>query len=308
MAKRCCLLFWISFFCISVLKGQEYNVVSYNLNDTPVHGVKIKTNLPFINDVQMVSIGINGYSFDKQATIGLNLVYYIYDNTFYNASISSYGGDTPEVWLANENGKVVVFINDRVYYQRFTVKAFAQGIGETSAWFQGWTVVDEEMNGSASIKLAYKNQFAGDVTSENFYALGNVGIGTTSPNEKLSVNGNIRAKEIKVEATNWPDYVFENDYILPTLEDIEKQIKENGHLPGIPSAEEVKYNGIKLGEMNGLLLAKIEELTLHLIEKDKEVKYLLEQNETIVSDTFKRDEVIDGLLQRIKKIEKQNEK
>jgi hypothetical protein len=103
---------------------------------------------------------------------------------------------------------------------------------------------------------------------------GDVGIGTITPKEKLSVNGKIRAHEIKVETANWPDYVFAKGYQLPSLDDTEKHIKEKGHLPGIPSAEEVKNNGIDLGDMNAKLLQKIEELTLQLIEVNKEVKLL----------------------------------
>jgi len=103
---------------------------------------------------------------------------------------------------------------------------------------------------------------------------GNVGIGTSTPNAKLAVNGNIRAKEIKIEMANWPDYVFAKDYKLPSLQETEKHIKEKGHLPGIPSAEEVKANGVDLGEMNAKLLKKIEELTLYLIELKKEVEIL----------------------------------
>jgi hypothetical protein len=98
---------------------------------------------------------------------------------------------------------------------------------------------------------------------------GNVGIGTVSPAEKLSVNGKIRAQEIKVEAVNWPDYVFADNYKLPSLQETEKHIKEKGHLPGIPSAEEVKTDGVDLGDMNAKLLKKIEELTLYLIELKK---------------------------------------
>ncbi len=98
---------------------------------------------------------------------------------------------------------------------------------------------------------------------------GNVGIGIALPSEKLAVNGNIRAKEIKVETTNWPDYVFADDYQLPRLKETEAYIKANRRLPGMPSAEEVERNGISLGEMNRKLLEKVEELTLLLIDQNR---------------------------------------
>lgn len=102
-----------------------------------------------------------------------------------------------------------------------------------------------------------------------------VGIGTNTPdiNYSLSVNGSIRSKEVKVE-TAWSDYVFEKGYELKTLQEVEDYISKNQHLPEVPSAAEVEENGIKLGETNALLLKKIEELTLYLIQKDKEVQQL----------------------------------
>lgn len=112
--------------------------------------------------------------------------------------------------------------------------------------------------------------YAGQTEKMRLAWNGNVGIGTATPNEKLSVNGNIRAREIKVEATNWPDYVFEEGYNVGTLETLEGYIKANKHLPDIPAAREVKENGVELGEMNKLLLKKIEELTLYIIELKKE--------------------------------------
>ncbi|RQO69380.1 hypothetical protein DBR43_14940 [Pedobacter sp. KBW06] len=100
------------------------------------------------------------------------------------------------------------------------------------------------------------------------------GIGTTSPTEMLSVKGKIRAQEIKVEGGIWPDYVFKKDYPLMTLTQIDSFIKLNNHLPNMPAAKEVEKNGLDLGEMNRKLLQKIEELTLHLIEKDKQIQKL----------------------------------
>ncbi|QLG46776.1 fibronectin type III domain-containing protein [Costertonia aggregata] len=114
--------------------------------------------------------------------------------------------------------------------------------------------------------------------SNLYYGDGNIGIGTDDPGTwKLAVNGNVRAKEVKVE-TGWSDYVFYKDYPLPTLEEVEKHIKEKGHLINIPSAKEVEQNGIRLGEMNKLLLEKIEELTLYVISQKKELKTQREIN------------------------------
>ena len=103
------------------------------------------------------------------------------------------------------------------------------------------------------------------------YSSGNVGIGTSSTgSHKLAVEGSIGAREIKVEAGTWSDFVFSNDYELRTLEEVEQHINKNGHLPEIPSEMEVTENGINLGEMNAKLLQKIEELTLYLIEQNKQ--------------------------------------
>jgi hypothetical protein len=99
---------------------------------------------------------------------------------------------------------------------------------------------------------------------------------------QLSSDGVLRAREIIVDADpNWPDYVFEKDYSLLSLDEIERFILENGHLPGIPSAHTIKETGIDLGEMNRLLLEKVEELTLHVIKQQKEIenlKTLFEEN------------------------------
>ncbi|MEE1945892.1 hypothetical protein VRU48_12295 [Pedobacter sp. KR3-3] len=114
------------------------------------------------------------------------------------------------------------------------------------------------------------------VTPNQGYFSGNVGIKTQTPgNYELAVNGKIRAKEIKVETANWPDYVFDEGYKVGTLEELESYIKANKHLPEMPSAKEVEANGVGLGEMNKLLLKKQEELTLHLIEQNKQLQGLM---------------------------------
>lgn len=105
---------------------------------------------------------------------------------------------------------------------------------------------------------------------------GNIGIGVITPQEKLSVNGNIRAKEIKVEVTNWPDYVFSNTYDKISISDLAKYIETHQHLPGVPNSFEAEKYGIELGKLSSIFLKKIEELTLYIIELDKENKSLRE--------------------------------
>jgi hypothetical protein len=107
----------------------------------------------------------------------------------------------------------------------------------------------------------------------SFHSNGNVGIGTTGSSHKLDVNGTIRAKEVKVE-TGWADFVFADDYKLPSLNEVKSHINENQHLPGMPTEAEVKENGVNLGEMQTKLLQKIEELTLYTIQQQEMIDEL----------------------------------
>jgi len=117
-------------------------------------------------------------------------------------------------------------------------------------------------------------------------ASGNVGIGaTTVPvGYKLAVNGKVIATELKVQSTPWPDYVFEKDYPLLSLADLETFVQQNGHLPGIPGQAEVAANaGVEIGDMQRRMLEKLEEMTLYIFQLKKEN---------------------DGLKQRLERLEK----
>ncbi|MCJ8208814.1 hypothetical protein MUY27_03785 [Mucilaginibacter sp. RS28] len=104
---------------------------------------------------------------------------------------------------------------------------------------------------------------------------GNVGIGTTSPDQKLTVNGTIHASQVKVDTSiPVPDYVFKSGYRLKSLQDVKEYIDKNQHLPEIPSASQQEKEGVDLGKMNQLLLKKVEELTIYLIQQDKKIKML----------------------------------
>ena len=129
-----------------------------------------------------------------------------------------------------------------------------------------------------------------------YYNTGNVGIGTTTPDEKLAVNGNIHAKEVRVDLSGWPDYVFTKTYDLRTLKQVAEYIKNKGHLPNIPSAKEVEENGILLGDMNAKLLEKIEELTLYILQQQKKI----DKKDTDILDLEER---LKAQESRLKKIE-----
>ncbi len=135
---------------------------------------------------------------------------------------------------------------------------------------------------------------------------GEVGIGTTDipSGYKLAVNGKTITEEVKVELSGaWPDYVFEEDYNLATLESIEKFIKSEKHLPEIPSAAEMEENGVELGTMNMLLLKKIEELTLHTIQQSKEIQNLQSNNQELNNQLATYSLKLEALLNRIENLE-----
>jgi hypothetical protein len=109
---------------------------------------------------------------------------------------------------------------------------------------------------------------------------GRVGIGTTNPPYpyKLAVEGSIGAREVVVTITSWSDYVFQPGYRLQPLSEVNEYIQANHHLPDIPSEAEVKQKGLGLGQMQAKLLAKIEELTLHVIRQERESKEIQKEN------------------------------
>ncbi|MFD2602541.1 hypothetical protein [Flavobacterium suzhouense] len=143
-------------------------------------------------------------------------------------------------------------------------------------------------NTSTSTPLIWGN-FAADQLKLN----GKVGIGgvTTFPatagsinvnNYKLFVNGGVLATEVRV-ATSWADYVFEDTYPLLSLKEVECFIDKNGHLPNVPSAKQVETDGISIGEMAKIQQEKIEELTLYLIQQQKEIDELKAQMKQILA-------------------------
>jgi hypothetical protein len=137
------------------------------------------------------------------------------------------------------------------------------GIGATTLHPYFW---------SNSGKIAFGDD--GNPTMVVGMGIGNVGIGTSNPQAKLAVNGDIYAKKVKVTQVGWADYVFSPFYRLRPLSEVELFIREHHHLPEVPSAAAVEKDGIDLGDNQAVLLKKIEELTLYIINLNKEVEAL----------------------------------
>ncbi|WP_139135262.1 hypothetical protein [Roseivirga sp. 4D4] len=127
---------------------------------------------------------------------------------------------------------------------------------------------------------------------------GNVGIGISTPSEKLEVNGTIRSKKVKVDANGWPDYVFASSYELRALSEVERYIKENQHLPDVPSAKDVETNGLDLGDMDASLLKKVEELTLYTIDQQKKIDQQAKENQELKDRLSKIESLLKTLTSK----------
>ena len=174
-------------------------------------------------------------------------------------------------------GEVVVGSNSSGSFGKFTVATPNNSYGISHISDQG-NILATNIGGTSAGIGTFSNtnmRIFCNSSSRIFVAAatGNVGIGTDNPTYKLSVLGNIRSNEVVVE-TGWADYFFDKKYILKPLDEVEKFILQNKHLPGIPSAAEIQLNGLQLGDTQKRMMEKIEELTLYMIEANKKIEKL----------------------------------
>ncbi len=189
----------------------------------------------------------------------------------------------------------------------FVVSKFSRSGGGGGASMQ---IDNASGNGSWRLGVGSNNHFGIYKSSETSFGQqliiqgnGNIGIGTNSPDSKLTVAGKIHAQEVKVTVNAGADFVFNEDYNLPSLESLHKFIKTNKHLPEIASEREMQENGLYLAEMNIKLLQKIEELTLYAINQEKRIKLLEQENNTLKT----QEERIDLLEAQINLLLKSKE-
>ena len=247
-------------------------------------------NLGFIDEFLYDGQYINHYGFgfhnyDEGVSVdGINA----YISSFFGIDFFTQGKSRMRI---NNNGNVGIKTNDPKHSLQIgngtTNESLVLAGSETSSnlyigFQEGLTHKYVRMHYNAANNLLKITSDMGDIIFFNRVTQ-NIGIGTNTLNNpngyKLAVNGKIGAKEIIVENTSatWPDYVFEKDYPLASLEEVEHFVQSNKHLPEVPSAMEVKEAGLNIGDMNAILLKKIEELTLYLIEQNKKINLLQEE-------------------------------
>ncbi len=189
----------------------------------------------------------------------------------------------PGLTINNSIGRSVIKLEGTVSSNNFSSTEVVLGdlvSGKT------WSLLNTNLNtltfvnhlNGTNYESSFRIEYGAPTNSLTINSEGNVGLGTWSSNHKLAVAGTIISEEIIVKLqSDWPDYVFSEDYLLPTLSEQEQYILKNNHLQGVPSSQDVIKNGIKIADMQSILLQKIEELTLYIIKQEKDIKILSHQ-------------------------------
>lgn len=287
MSIICSVLLFQIVSAQSVTGPDGYKVVALGSNNSGdhtrslilLHEICRGQPLAFNNTVGTITaFRGNQFAFNRAAIVQVNTSSAYYE--VYGAIQSLSSDDVWKLKTCVYNGKTYIALEvpySGAYHNHgFQFAGWANSSGE-SLKCVNYMVNNQPVNQNLISDIQdFQSNMTGtyDVGHMNISGKVSIGTGVADPNYQLQVKGKIRTQEIKVENQNWPDYVFDPSYELQNLKATERFIKENKHLPGMPSAKEVAVTGLDVGEMNGRLLQKIEELTLHIIEQNKRIERL----------------------------------
>ena len=278
--------FFLAFGVIFMTNSQETVEGIYFSNEHPSYNSE-GIHSSHISQWNRLSLGLksenNSFRIEDWRLGGTNL------KTLLSVNLNGNIG----IGITNPSEKLHIYkINSGVSFEtKFTGNAIEFNRSNNSTSF-----IDKKDNGSLSFRMG-----SNYLTRMSILNNGNIGIGTSNPDMKLTVKGSIHAEEVKIDlSVPAPDYVFKEDYQLRSIEEIESFVKEHNHLPEIPSAKEFEQNGILQGEMDMNLLKKIEELTLYTIQQHKEIESLKKENDILRTLNAK----VLELQKRLEKLEK----
>ncbi|MGF7073865.1 hypothetical protein [Mucilaginibacter sp. 3215] len=233
-----------------------------------------------VNDTQIISVPADGtyviasgnrikgtYTLSFEAANRVQTVVLLANATHYdyNSSLSILSNTYYNYAVVMSNFRYVFNSDNSVVYLVFNI-ANRNGGSSVTAHYDGTGAYIPSWGGTMPSSPITGGIYPLAITG------GNVGIGIANPANKLDVNGTIHSKSVQIDLNGWGDYVFKKDYQLPSLADIKAYIARHQHLPEVPSEKEMIKNGLDVSEMNKLLMKKVEELTLYLIEKDQQDK------------------------------------
>jgi len=288
--KKVLLIFFIFSFSL-YCQGQEAN---YSAHADKIHYIYVgslpKSSVHVYEKLKIEIFGGNYGSTDLSTTI-----YSIATRDVNRLTVERAGGGT----IQNLRMFELVIYENGNYYD-FVIQTFKErryiSLNIKSTFLCGaHNAVTEKKNVEIGI---YDPTGKKNVTSDFLQTVltatdsnGNFGIGTLTPKAKLDVRGNIIADQVEIKVNTGADFVFDSNYKLQSLPELENFVKTNKHLPDIPSEKEMQNNGINLNEMQIKLLQKIEELTLYMIELNKKN----EEQEKLIKDL---QEKLEDLSQR----------
>ncbi len=179
---------------------------------------------------------------------------------------------------ALNNYPVAQFFNSQIVNGQSTYFTLGQSISTNNSF-----IFEYDHNNTSSTRKLQIYAYESGGNQFTLLANGSIGIGTGNPGAyMLAVKGNVHVQQVNVDLTGWSDYVFNKNYHLSSLTEVKTYIDQNHHLPEIPSEQEIAKDGLNLGEMNKLLVKKVEELTLYLIELNKQVKEQQKEIEQLI--------------------------